>query len=80
MGIIAKNIIVGGNKLEEPKAPPVKPVAVSTFEQIKTVNPVSQKQVIEEPKEHYKHVHHGDLHRLFNTKSDYLKDMAGLDI
>ena len=78
MAIIAKNIIIGG-KVEEKIAPPPKPVTVSTFEQIKTVNPVGQKQVIEEPKEHYKHVHHGDLHRLFNTKSTYLKDMAGLD-
>lgn len=45
--------------------------------------PVIEKKVevktIEEPKEQYKHVHHGDLHKLFNTKSDYLKDMAVLE-
>jgi hypothetical protein len=70
MAIIAKNIIVGGNKLEEPKAPPVKTVLFTETKETES---------IDQPDEHYKHVHHGDLHRLFNTKSTYLKDMAGLD-
>ena len=37
---------------------------------------------IEEPPvavEKYKHIHEGGLHKLVNTKSDYLKDMLALE-
>lgn len=72
MAIIAKNIIIGGQVVEGKVSPPPKPV--TDFENIRQT-----KAVVEEtPQERYKHVQHGDLHRLFNTKSDYLKDMADL--
>lgn len=67
MPIIAKNIIVGNKLMEEPKAPPVKTVSFTELKQI------------EQPVEQYKHVKDGDLHKLFNTKSDYLRDMAALE-
>ena len=72
MGIIAKNIIIGG-KVEEKQSPPPKPV--TDFEKLRN----TADKVEETPQEKYKHVHHGDLHRLFNTKSSYLKDMASLE-
>lgn len=73
MTIIAKNIIIGG-KVEESITPSPKPV--SAFENLKKTTEI---KVEETPEEKYKHVHHGDLHRLFNTKSSYLKDMASLE-
>ena len=74
MAIIAKNIIVGGQMVEEKVTPPPKPV--TDFEKLRKTSEV---KVEETPEEKYKHVHHGDLHRLFNTKSSYLKDMASLE-
>ena len=69
MPIIAKNIIVRNKPMEEPKAPPVKTVS---FVELKETDQIEQSV------EQYKHVQHGDLHKLYNTKSDYLKDMADL--
>ena len=72
MPIFAKNIIIGNQKEEEKSPPPQKPV--TDFQKIRIENKVE-----ELPQEHYKHIETGDLHRLFNTKSSYLKDMAALE-
>lgn len=90
MGIVAKNIIVNNNivesKKEEPKAPPTK--TMSFHEKLQELrNPKPQQkqiqEVVKEPEEiksHYHDVHEGDLHKLHNTKSEYLNDMIGFKL
>ena len=90
MPIIAKNLVIG--KVEESKVAPPENKFINVFDKIREQAIEQEKKVsvvvknkpepeIENSSEQdsYKHVHHGDLHRLFNTKSNYLKDMIGLE-
>lgn len=78
MPIIAKNIIVGNETREEPKAPPVLTNDVNSFNEIKSkvVRNTPVKESIEE-KHHYEIVKEGDLVKHHNLKSSYLNDMTG---
>ena len=63
-------IVKGEFKTVEQQTPPVKPV--------KIVEPVVRKEVVAETTEQPSNYHHdidGDLHKLINKNSDYLKDM-----
>lgn len=77
------------NKVES-KAPPVdgykwdndlkkmvKPEAAPTPKVEKVIIKETKPETVEE-QSHYHEVHDGELHRLFNTKSDYLTDMLDL--
>jgi hypothetical protein len=75
MGIVAKNIIVGNQTIEKKKEEPKVLPSENSFTTIK-------RNIIEKPEEtvsHYHHEKHGDLHKLINKKSDYLKDMLALE-
>jgi hypothetical protein len=75
MAIIAKNIVIGTNKVVEETPPPTKPVSV--FEKIRSdQNVIKEKPVVEPPPEKYHHIKDGELHKMFNKKSTYLMDMA----
>lgn len=75
MGIIAKNIIVGNGEVKPSPEPMVKKETPVIFASIK--REVIPEIIPEEPK--YKTIKNGDLHRLYNTKSEYLKDMVSLE-
>ena len=78
MPIFAKNIIVGGEKKEEPKVLPTP--NPNSFESLKakvTRNVPFQEKA--EEKSHYEVVKHGDLVKHHNTKSHYLNDMTGFE-
>jgi hypothetical protein len=63
-------------KVEEPK-----PIEQSVKEpkKIQVIHrQVVQKETVEPPS-HYHHETHGDLQKLINTKSDYLKDMLDFE-
>lgn len=75
MPLIVKGEMIINNKVEQ-KAPPKKVEFNNVLDKI-TKNIEEAKQVIEESPQ-YHEVHHGDLHKLYNTKSDYLRDMVAL--
>ena len=66
-------------KIEEPK--PVQEIKqpVKEPKKIQVIHrQVVQKETVEPPS-HYHHETHGDLQKLINTKSDYLKDMLDFE-
>lgn len=85
-----KNIYVG--KKEEPKVkvPPPNPDAIESLSSIKRTEDTSESIVTQNIKSHsiknknvifhkgYQIIQEGDLHRMLNTKSDYLKDMMDI--
>lgn len=81
MGIIAKNIVVGGKPI-----PPTEPEKGSwghlRTDQPKKVRsdklPVDPETIVKEEKPKYHNIHDGDLHKLINTQSSYLSDMIDL--
>ena len=83
MGIIAKNIIVGGQPL-----PPTEPEKGSwghlrkekpVIAKVRSEKmPVEPESIVVEEKPKYHEIHDGDLHKLINTKSSYLSDMIDL--
>lgn len=70
MPIIAKNIIVGGNKI--PPTEPQKPK-----KELSRVNLPPPQVTKELPK--YVTKEHGELTRKINTKSQYMRDIFDLD-
>jgi hypothetical protein len=74
MVLIAKNIIIGDNKVAEEVPLPPKPISI--FEKIREQNAIKEKPVVEPPPENYHHIKDGELHKMFNKKSTYLMDMA----
>lgn len=90
MSIICNNLIIG--KKEEPtkKVPPTNPNAIENLSVIERKVDDSE-LVVTKKKTHsiknknvnfhngYHIVQEGDLHRMVNAKSDYLRDMLDLD-
>jgi hypothetical protein len=44
----------------------------------KITKQIIEKEIVETPS-NYHEEHHGELHKLFNKKSDYLRDILDLD-
>jgi len=76
MAIIAKNLVVGGYVKEA--APPPPPKHISVFEKIRQQEFPVVENKIEEASEKYHHIKDGELHKMINTKSEYLSDMLAL--
>jgi len=58
------------------------PVKQQPLIKVEKVEQKAPEVTVESPKECvdcYKHVHDGDLHKMYNTKSDYLMDMLFKD-
>lgn len=76
MAIIAKNLVVGEHVKET--APPPPPKHVSIFEKIRQQETPVVENKVEEAPEKYHHIKDGELHKMINTKSEYLSDMLAL--
>jgi len=78
MGIIAKNLVVGEHVKET--APPPPPKHVNVFEKLRQqAQPVVETVKVEDAPDKYHHIKEGELHKMINTKSDYLSDMLALE-
>lgn len=75
MPIIIKGELVT-NSVEEKPTP--QPVHVKWNDIVRNEQPIKNETNVETPSHYHEEVH-GELHKLFNKKSDYLRDILDFD-